>query len=265
MSRADRSLATAAEQALGADSRGAGFFGELSARAAQAQRFGAIAFHDEDGTFCDAGDYSLKLKKNLSTSMSLTQFDNGYWYANELKEFAETIGIPSARKLRKDELEKAIKLFLQTGKIESPIRRNLSTPRVKDVERGLSLDLPVVVYTNNKETKSFLEREALKLAPGLKRRSGVRYRLNRWREEQLIKGVRLTYGSLVRKYVQLNQIKGPFTKIPHGRYINFMSDYLASETGATREQAILAWKELKRLDVPKDYRSWVKSKSSKTK
>ena len=38
--------------------------------------------------------------------MTLTEFDNGYWYATELKEFAEAIGIPSATKLRKDELEK---------------------------------------------------------------------------------------------------------------------------------------------------------------
>jgi hypothetical protein len=196
--------------------------------------------------------------------MTLTQFDNGYWYTNELKDFAKTVGIPSASKLRKDELEKAIKLFLRTGKIQSPTRRNLSTPRVKDVERGLTLDLQVVVYTNNKETKSFLEREALKLAPGLKRRSGARYRLNRWREEQLIKGVKLTYRGLVKKYVQLSQVKKPFAQIPHGRYINFMSDYLASEAGATKEQAILAWNELKTLDVPKDYRSWVKSQSSKT-
>ena len=216
----------------------------------------------QDNLSHSAGDYALKLKKKLSTSMTLTQFDNGYWYANELKEFAETIGIPSASKLRKDELEKAIKLFFQTGKIESPTKRNLSTARVKDVERGLSLDLPVVVYTNNKETKSFLEREALKLAPGLKRRSGARYRLNRWREEQLIKGVKLTYGSLVKKYVQLSQIKGPFAQVPHGRYVNFISDYLASEKGATREQAIQAWHKLKTLDAPKDYRSWVKSQSS---
>lgn len=215
-------------------------------------------------TFCDGGDYPLNLKKKLSRSMTLTQFDNGYWYTNELKEFAKTIGIPSASKLRKDELEKAIKLFLQTGKIESPTKRNLSTPRVKDVERGLSLDLPVVVYTNDNETKSFLEREALKLAPGFKRRSGARYRLNRWREEQLSKGVKLTYGGLVKKYIRLHDIKGRFAQIPHGRYINFMSDFLASEKGATRGQAIQAWKRLKTLDAPKNYRSWLKSQSSKT-
>jgi hypothetical protein len=196
-------------------------------------------------------------------SMTWAQFDNGYWYTTELKEFAETIGIPSASKLRKDELEKAIKLFLETGKIKSPIKRSLSTSGTKDVERGLSLDLPVVVYTNDKETKAFLEREAQRLAPGLKRKSGVRYRLNRWREEQLTKGVKLTYGDLVIEYIRLNQTKEPFAQIPHGRYINFISDFLAAEKVATREQALKAWRKLKTLDVPKTYRSWVESQSSK--
>jgi len=195
--------------------------------------------------------------------MTLTQFDNGYWYATQLKEFAETIGMPSASALRKDELERAIKLFLETGRIKIPTRRNLSTSGAKDVDRGLSLDLPVAAYTNDKETKNFLEREAQNVAPGLKRKSGVRYRLNRWREEQLVKGVKLTYGDVVREYVRLHQTKGRFAHIPHARYINFVSDFLAGETGATREQAMKAWKKLKTLDIPKDYRSWARSRSSK--
>ncbi|PYS22579.1 MAG: hypothetical protein DMF72_12570 [Acidobacteria bacterium] len=205
----------------------------------------------------------MKSKAKLSASMTLTQFDNGYWYATELKKFAETIRLPSAGKLRKDELERAIRLFLKTGEIKNPTKRNLSISGMRDVQRGLRLDLPVVVYTNDKETKDFLEREAQKLAPGLKRKSGVRYRLNRWREERLIKGVKLTYGGLVKEYVRLNQIKVPFARIPHGRYINFMSDFLAVEKGATREQAIKAWRKLKRLDVPKNYRSWLESQSRK--
>lgn len=201
----------------------------------------------------------------LSISMTLNEFDNGYWYTTELKKFAEAIGIPSAKSLRKDELEKAIKLFLETGKVESPTKRRLSTSGIRDVERGLSLDLPVVIYTNNRETKSFLEGEAQKLSPGLKRKSGARYRLNRWREKQLVKGVKLTYGDLVREYVRLNQIKESFAQIPHGRYINFISDFLATEKGATREQAIKAWSMLKKLDIPKNYRSWQKFQSSKVK
>ena len=195
--------------------------------------------------------------------MTLTQFDNGYWYATELKTFAQTIGLPSAGKLRKDELEKAIRLFLKTGEIKNPAKRNLSMSGIKDIQRGLRLDLPVVVYTNDKETKDFLQREAQKLTPGLKRKSGVRYRLNRWREERLIKGVKLTYGDLVKEYIRLNQTKKLFAQIPHGRYINFMSDFLAAEKGATREQAMKAWRKLKTLDVPKNYRSWVESQSPK--
>ena len=201
----------------------------------------------------------LKPKAKLSASMTLTEFDNGYWYATELKTFAQTIRLPSAGKLRKDELEKAIRLFLKTGEIKNPAKRNLSMSGIKDIQRGLRLDLLVVVYTNDKETKDFLEREAQKLAPGLKRKSGVRYRLNRWREERLFKGVKLTYGDLVKEYIRLNQTRKPFAQIPHGRYINFMSDFLAAEKGATKEQAVKAWRKLKTMDVPKNYRSWVES------
>ena len=196
--------------------------------------------------------------------MTLTQFDNGYWYATEIREFAKVIGVPSANKLRKDELEKAIKLFLEIGKIKSPTKRTLLTSGPNDIERGLSLELPVVVYTNDKETKEFLEKEAQKLAPGLKRKSGARYRLNRWREAQLVKGVKLTYRDLVKEYVRLNQTKEPFAQIPIDCYINFVSDFLASEKGATRELAMKAWEKLKTLDVPKNYRSWVKAQSSKS-
>ncbi|HKQ79152.1 MAG TPA: hypothetical protein VJ810_35985 [Blastocatellia bacterium] len=60
----------------------------------------------------------MKRQAKLSKSMRLDQFDNGYWYTTELKEFAEAIGVPSANKLRKDELEKAIRLFLEAGKVE---------------------------------------------------------------------------------------------------------------------------------------------------
>jgi len=91
--------------------------------------------------------------------MTPGQFENGYWYATELRKFATTIGIPSASRLRKDELEEAVKVFLKTGSIESPTRRSLSTTGVRDVEGGLTLSRPVAVYTNDKETKDFLVSE----------------------------------------------------------------------------------------------------------
>jgi SAP domain-containing new25 len=196
----------------------------------------------------------------LSRTMTVTQFENGYWYATELKEFARTIGVPFAGKLRKDELEKEIIFFLRTGKIKNAVKRDVVRSGEKDIEKVLALGLRVINYTSNKETKDFIVREALKLAPGLKRKSGARYRLNRWREEQLTGGVKITYKDLVNKYIELNSGDERFAQIPHGRYINFLSDFLGAEKAVPKEDAIKAWKELKALDMPKNYRAWKKYK-----
>ncbi len=199
-------------------------------------------------------------KPRLAKSMSVEQFDNGYWYALEIKAFADEIGIPAASKLRKDELEELIKHFLRTGSIRNPTRKTLSRSGVRDVEKGLNLKLPVVNYTNDKETKDFIVKEALKIAPKLKRKSGARYRLNRWREQQIDNGIEITYRDLVRQYVKLNQMQGSFpqVQIPSGRYINFLSFFLAGEKNPTRAQALKAWEQLKKAEIPKNYREWKK-------
>ncbi len=203
-------------------------------------------------------------KPKLSRSMTAEQFDNGYWYALEVKAFADEIGIPLASRLRKDELEELIKHFLRTGEARGPTRKNLSRSGVRDIERGLSLKLPVVNYTSNKETKDFIVKEALKLVPNLKRKSGARYRLNRWREERIDKGIKITYEDLVKQYVKLNQLEGSFPQAPSGRYINFLSNFLAGEKNATRKQAMNAWGRLKKLDIPKDYQSWKKYRQQRS-
>jgi len=43
----------------------------------------------------------------LSPTMTVRDFESGYWYRDQLKNFAERIGIPAAKQLRNDELEKA--------------------------------------------------------------------------------------------------------------------------------------------------------------
>ena len=72
------------------------------------------------------------VKKSLSPQMSEKDFENGYWYAVDLKRFAQAIGIPGASSLRKDELEQAIGGFLRTGKIKSPTKRALKSEGVRD-------------------------------------------------------------------------------------------------------------------------------------
>ncbi|MCK5146824.1 hypothetical protein KAR48_08710 [bacterium] len=197
-------------------------------------------------------------KINLTKQITETQFDNGYWFTDEIKALAKGIGIPNSTKLRKDELEKLIKIFLRTGKVKSSDRKNIQKSGIKDIEKGLDNSLQIINYTSNKQTQNFIVGEALKIVPDLKVKSGVWYRLNRWRDEQMTKEILIVYGDLIQQFIKLNQTESSFQKIPVGRYINFVADYLAYEKNSTREQAISEWKKLKKLDIPKDYKSWGK-------
>ena len=83
------------------------------------------------------------MANTLSPTMTLREFENGYWYLDQLKNFAERIAIPGAKRLRKDELERAIVAFLRTGNAALPTKRSLRKTGVKDVERGLNLKLRI--------------------------------------------------------------------------------------------------------------------------
>ena len=203
-----------------------------------------------------------RMKYALSPTMTLRDFENGYWYLEQLKNFAERLGIPAAKKLRKDELEKAIVVFLRTGKAALPTKRSLRKTGVKDVERGLNLTLRIENYTSNRETKDFIVEQARLMAPKVREKSGVWYRLNRWREEQITSGKRPTYGGLVRRYIALNRMER-FEKLPYDCYVNFLAEFLAAEKPVTRAEAIAAWTELKGLDVPKNYVSWVEARAKR--
>jgi hypothetical protein len=196
----------------------------------------------------------------LSPLMTLHDFENGYWYLDQLKDFAERLSIPAAKKLRKDELEKAIVAFLRTGKAVLPTTRSLRKTGVKDVERGLKLKLRIGNYTSNRETKDFVVEQAHMMAPDVREKSGVWYRLNRWREQQITKGKHPTYGDLVEQFLAFNKMQR-FERVPHARYINFVADFLEADKSATRAEAIAAWTEIKALDIPKDYASWVKAQT----
>jgi hypothetical protein len=189
----------------------------------------------------------------LSKRMSLRAFENGYWYQTDLVEFGKQLGLPAAR-MRKNELESAIKAYLKTGRIPKTISSKPLKKGVKDLDRGLRLDLPIANYTSNRETKAFIIREAQKKRPGMKPKSGVWYRLNRWREAHVATRP-VTYGDLVAEYIALNSLE-QFEKIPYECYVNFLAEFFAAETDASRKDALTAWKTLKTMDAPKTYSSW---------
>jgi hypothetical protein len=192
--------------------------------------------------------------------MSLRAFENGYWYAVELAAFGRELGLREAGRMRKNELEAAITAYLRTGRLPKAVASKPIKKGVKDLDLGLTLALPIGNYTSNRRTKDFIRREAARKNPEVRQKSGVWYRLNRWREAQVARRT-VTYGELVDQYVALNNV-AHFKRIPHGRYVCFLADFLAGEKGATHAKARAAWKTLKTLDAPKTYTGWKGSPSN---
>lgn len=205
----------------------------------------------------------MKSSMKLNKSITLEEFDNGYWYAKEIKDFAKEIGIQPVSKLRKDELEKIIRHYIKTGKITQSKRQFQRKKGKKDSEIGLTVERPIKNYTNDRGTLDFIQKEASKIHPGLKRKSGVWYWLNRWREEQVEQGNNITYKDLIEEFIRLNLTEGRLPKITSARFNNFISDFLENEKNSTRKLAMQEWEKLKKLDIPKNYESWKKYNQSK--
>ena len=188
--------------------------------------------------------------------MTIKEFENRYWYMTELKALAKSFAIPFASKIRKDQLEQMIIQFLKTGTVNKK-HKFRSTSRNKDILNNNSY---VENFSNKKETWEFIHSEMDSRVPGLKPKSGAKYWLNRWIENQLSNGEKITYNDVVCEYIRLNKAEGKLPQIPSCKFNNFVSDYLANEKNATREKALEAWNELKDMKAKKDYITWKKNK-----
>jgi hypothetical protein len=193
----------------------------------------------------------------LSRRMTLRAFENGYWYQTDLVAFGKKLGLPAAHRMRKNELTAAITAYLTSGRLPRTVSAKPLKKGPRDLDAGLSTRLRIGHYTSNRETKDFLRRSARKKHPGITEKSGVWYRLNRWREAEVARRA-VTYGELVDQYIALNSVER-FERIPYDCYVNFLADYLEGEKGATHKDARAAWKRLKVMDVPKNYAAWRKA------
>ena len=190
--------------------------------------------------------------------MTIKEFENKYWYMSELKELAKSLKISFDSKTRKEQLEEMISQFLQTGIVS---KKNSSKIKSCNVDI-LDLNSFVDNFRNTKETWKFINTEMDKRAPGLKIKSGAKSWLNRWIENKLSHGEKITYNDVICEYIRLNKTEGKLPQIPSCKFNNFISDYLANEKNATRETALEAWTTLKDMKVKKDYITWKKNKNT---
>ncbi|UTC47401.1 SAP domain-containing protein [Treponema vincentii] len=190
--------------------------------------------------------------------MTIKEFENKYWYMSELKALAKSLEIPFDLKIRKDQLEKMIIHFLETGTVNKK-NNYWSKSRNRDILNGHTY---VENFTNKKATWEFIHSEMDKRIPGLKPKSGAKYWLNRWIEDKLSHGEKITYNDVICEYIRLNKTEEKLPQIPSCKFNNFISDYLANEKNATREEALDAWSKLKAMKAKKDYITWKKDKNT---
>ncbi|MDE2778871.1 MAG: SAP domain-containing protein [Chloroflexota bacterium] len=199
----------------------------------------------------------------LRPSMSVEEFEDGYFYAAELKAFARQLGIAVGRR-RKPELEALIREFLRTGTVP-PANPEPDRRSGKSRDR-LAPETIVRDYVDNRRTKDFLRDLVHARVPQLKDKSGQWYRLNEWRRSQLRAGQSFTYADLANRLLELMRWEGPFPRIPAGRFNNFVTDFFADpgNKGKTRAEAVAAWEHIKSLPGPKTYQAYAALKAGRT-
>ena len=84
--------------------------------------------------------------------MATKEFENKYWYMSELKALAKSFGIPFDSKIQKDQLEKMIIQFLETGMVN---KRQVVHSKSRNIDI-LSNSSYVENFRNNKETWEFI-------------------------------------------------------------------------------------------------------------
>ena len=199
----------------------------------------------------------------LHRRMSLEEFDNGYFYAADLKVFAREIGI-TVGTFRKFELEELIREFLRTGKV--PDHKPVMPRRAGGARDELKPDTVVTNYVGDRRTKDFLLELVHAKAPDLGSKSGQWYWLNDWRRKMQGAQERFTYRDMADHLRALMQNDGRLPRIPSGRMINFITDFWAdpANAGIPRKEVLDAWMWLKVQPGPKTYAQYRRLTSSET-
>ena len=192
----------------------------------------------------------------LHASMSVEEFDDGYFYAAELKTFARELGIAVGRR-RKLELEALIRDFLRTGTVPpadpEPDRRFGGQ---RDI---LAPETTVRAYVDDRRTKAFLRALVYARGPAPRDKSGQWYWLNDWRRTRLQAGQRITYSDLANRLLELMRSEGRLPRIPVARFNNFVKDFWTdpANKGKSRADAVAAWERIKAAPGPKTYEAFL--------
>lgn len=186
------------------------------------------------------------MRPELTRDLNVGDFRNFYWLKEELQTFCKGNGISASG--TKIEITDRIAVFLETGKIQKPMRkRNTSTKKVKLEE--LSLD---TVITENHRCSQAVRAFFKSVIP--------KFHFSTYIQNYFKENVGKTYQDVVDAwYEEEERKKDPSYKRqigPQFEYNQFTRDYFADpkNKGKKREDAIKAWNEIKALPGSNKYK-----------
>jgi hypothetical protein len=169
--------------------------------------------------------------------MRLADFTNYYWLKADLAKFAKELGLPTHG--TKPELSARIERRLR-GMPDSPESKPRLSKALRDSDKPLTRDTPVVNYRSDAKTRAFFMSQ---IGPEFH----FTYHVNQFR----IAHEGLVYGDLVDEWIaerdrrRSDGYKAPIAE--HGKYNRFIRDFFADEAneGKSLRAAAVAWNAIR--------------------
>ncbi len=187
------------------------------------------------------------MRPNLTKEISVEDFRDYYWLKEELQSFCRKNGISTSGS--KIEISARIETFLLTGEIKKPSRNSKVH---KKIEPQIDLSLDTVITENHRcsqDVRAFFKTVIPK------------FHFSTYIQSYFKNNVGRTYRDVVTAWQgEEERKKDPSYKkkiAPQFEYNQFIHDFFADpkNQGKSREEAIAAWNEIKKLPGSNKYRS----------
>jgi len=190
-------------------------------------------------------DRGVHMRPNLTKDLSVESFKDYYWLKEELQAFCQSNGISAAGS--KLEISNRIEKFLRTGEIEKPIRGSKRTSK-RDPHVELSLE---TVISENRRCSQDVRAFFKSVIPS--------FHFSTYIQNYFKNNIGKTYRDVIDAWYEEEERKKDPTyekKIaPQFEYNQYIRDYFADSTnqGKSREEAIEAWDQIKKLPGSNKY------------
>ncbi|WP_050182899.1 DUF6434 domain-containing protein [Domibacillus robiginosus] len=185
------------------------------------------------------------MRPALTTQLAAKDFCSYYWLKEELQIFCRENGMSASGS--KQEISSRIVVFLETGKIQKPLRKP-KRGSVKAIQGELSLKTVIVEHHRcSQAVRAFFE----SVIP--------HFHFSTYIQNYFKENAGKTYNDVVDAwYEEQQRLKDPSYKkeiAPQFEYNQFMRDFFAdpNNQGKSREEAIHTWNVIKKLPGSNKY------------